>query len=691
MANLLGQFKVTISPDVAGAGKVTEAVGNEIDGLDAKIAGSGGIGSKLGKGLVAGAAVGAAAIVGLAGTAASEFASLEQNLGGAEAVFDKSSDSIKKWATNSAANMGLSTGAALESANKMGALFQGMGIEQGKAAEMTMLMSQRAADVASVMGVDLTDAMRAVEGAAKGNFTMMDNLGVPMTNASLNAYALSKGIDQSFESMSQADKIGLAYQNFIEQTAYAEGNFVKENKTLAGSLDILKGSWGSLLGSLGTGDDAMIDGAIDGMITAIENFAGAIVEVLPKIVSGLVKVIREILPELLKQIAALLPELVPAITSGLGEAIGAIVAALPEIIRSLGTALVVLVPSLIDGILAIVDALVQALPGIISELVNALVLLAPALVVGFVQLLLGLVEALPLLIEAIIGIVPALVKGLVEQLPAQIPAMVEGLTQLFDGTTAYSGSILDMVVAMIPTLINSLLEAFGLNSEAFAAGVGNFFMNLPNELGRMVGLTMAGIYTFITDLVNAFPSRMAEFAVGIVAFFQQLPMLAAQFATDLINRFQSLPGEMVSMGQDIVWGLIEGMGSMWNNLMASISGFIDGIKNGFLEGLGIHSPSRWMRDNIGENMGAGVGVGLLDSASAVLRDVDAFNKRIIGGFATDAAIGLGGAEADALAGGTGTTYNTTINQQVPKSDSALDIYLATKRGALAGSPAPSKE
>ena len=59
-------------------------------------------------------------------------------------------------------------------ANKMGSLFQGSGMDQQKALEMTSSAMQRAADVASVMGVDTSTAMESIAGAAKGNFTMIN-------------------------------------------------------------------------------------------------------------------------------------------------------------------------------------------------------------------------------------------------------------------------------------------------------------------------------------------------------------------------------------------------------------------------------------------------------------------------------------------------------------------------------------
>ncbi len=71
--------------------------------------------------------------------------------------------------------MGLSASDYMATANKMGSLFQGSGIDQRKSLELTSSAMRRAADVASVMGLDMKMAMESVAGAAKGNFTMINN------------------------------------------------------------------------------------------------------------------------------------------------------------------------------------------------------------------------------------------------------------------------------------------------------------------------------------------------------------------------------------------------------------------------------------------------------------------------------------------------------------------------------------
>ncbi len=97
-----------------------------------------------------GAAVGAAAIK-LGKEVVQSFGELEQNLGGSEAVFGKYAASIQKTGEDAYKNLGVSQSEYLATANKMGALFQGSGVEQQKSLELTTQALQRAADMASVM------------------------------------------------------------------------------------------------------------------------------------------------------------------------------------------------------------------------------------------------------------------------------------------------------------------------------------------------------------------------------------------------------------------------------------------------------------------------------------------------------------------------------------------------------------
>lgn len=209
---------------------------------------------KIGKALAAAGAV--KVVTDFFKGAINKGAELQQNIGGTEAVFGKAATDITSRAKQAYKNMGLSASDYMATANKMGALFQGSGMKQVESMQLTTKAMQRAADVASVMGLDTSAAMEAIAGAAKGNFTMMDNLGVAMNATTLQAYALEKGINFDWNTASQAEKSRLAMEMFFDRTSQYAGNFARESEeTISGSLGMLKSSWSDFLANLALGGD----------------------------------------------------------------------------------------------------------------------------------------------------------------------------------------------------------------------------------------------------------------------------------------------------------------------------------------------------------------------------------------------------------------------------------------------------
>ena len=167
MATSLASAYVQVIPTTKG---ISSTLANELSGSAQSTGQS--TGSKIAsgiKGVLVGAGIGKAL-----GTALNLGGELEQNLGGTEAVFGQFAGSIQQSASSAYKNMGLSASDYMATANKMGSLFQGSGVTQQKSLELTSAAMQRAADVASVIGVDTSTAMESIAGAAKGNFTMIN-------------------------------------------------------------------------------------------------------------------------------------------------------------------------------------------------------------------------------------------------------------------------------------------------------------------------------------------------------------------------------------------------------------------------------------------------------------------------------------------------------------------------------------
>lgn len=191
-------------------------------------------------------------VIAAGGTIVKLFGDLQQSLGGTEVVFGRYANTIQTKADEAYKNMGASANQYMQTANVMASLFQGSGIEQQKSLDMTTMAMQRAADVASVMGISTQMALDSITGAAKGNFTMMDNLGVAMNATTLKAYALEKGINFEWETATNAQKSELAMQMFFEKTQKYAGNFARESEqTITGSFGQMKAAWTNFMAGIG--------------------------------------------------------------------------------------------------------------------------------------------------------------------------------------------------------------------------------------------------------------------------------------------------------------------------------------------------------------------------------------------------------------------------------------------------------
>lgn len=174
---------------------------------------------------------------------------LQQNIGGSESVFKNYAGTIQRTAETAASSLGLSQSKYLATATKMGALFQGSGFSVAQSADMVTQSMQRASDVASIMGISVDSAMEAVTGMAKGNFTMMDNLGVAINDTNLQIYAQEKGLGK-LETTQQ--KVNAAMQMFLDKSDYAAGNYAKENDTYSGALTTFKAELEDFAAEAGT-------------------------------------------------------------------------------------------------------------------------------------------------------------------------------------------------------------------------------------------------------------------------------------------------------------------------------------------------------------------------------------------------------------------------------------------------------
>lgn len=158
---------------------------------------------------------------------------LVETVGKTEVVFDRMSDKVMAWSENSVRAMGLAQGSALEYASTFGDMGKGMGLTLDTATEMSMNLTQLAADLASFKNIRTDVAAQKLNAIYTGETEGLKSLGIVMTQTNLQAFALSQGITKQVSAMSQAELVMLRYKYVMSVTKDAQGDFERTGGSMA--------------------------------------------------------------------------------------------------------------------------------------------------------------------------------------------------------------------------------------------------------------------------------------------------------------------------------------------------------------------------------------------------------------------------------------------------------------------------
>lgn len=569
-----------------------------------------------------------AALTKLVKSSVDAYGELEQNLGGSEAVFGEFADAVQKKGEEAYRTMGVTQSEYLATANKMGALFQGSGVEIERSMELSTQAMQRATDMASVMGIDVNDALQAVTGAAKGNYTMMDNLGVAMNATTLEAYAVAQGMDTAFKDMTNAEKAELAMQYFFEKTSQYAGNFEKEaSTTISGSFGLLEASVQSLVAGMGNSEadiQALTQNVVDALMLVVKNVqpvVQAVLQALPTIVSGIGQAITENGPELLAAVEAvlgtlisvlsdLMPTLIPVIASAMQMLADTLMA--PDNLSAILTAA--------GGILiTIVSGLVEHLPEIIDVAMTVVMTLVDALMSG---------DNLGKLIEAAITIIERLAQGLIDNLPSILSAAEDLIGQLLTGLADGLPQMMDMAVQLVLSILQGLTKPESLKNMIrgalklvveLARGLIQAIPELAAALPDIIASVVKTLIELAPELIVASIELIGQLIVGLV---QAIPLLV-KMIPDIINSMkEAFTGfDWGEIGKNIMEGVKNGISSMVSNLINTVKNAARDLLNSAKQALGIGSPSKEFA-KVGKYMGEGLDIGMTKSFRQVAHDME---------------------------------------------------------------------
>lgn len=531
-----------------------------------------------------------AAVAGLAGigkSALDAYATYEQAVGGVDTLFKGASGTVQKYAAEAYRTAGVSANEYMTQVTSFSAsLISSLGGDTAKAAELGNTAMVDMSDNANKMGTDIESIQQTYQSLARGNYAMLDNLKLGYGGTKSEMERLIQDANKVKQANGEMgdlsiDKFSDVVQaiHIMQQQMGISGTTAKEAATtIEGSVNMMKAAWQNWLAELGK-DNADINGLttqlVDSVGTVIQNVGPRIAQIITGITAAL--------PQLFSSLGGTLPALVMQI--------------LPPVLGALGQLGTMLLTSATTWI---TTSLPQLLAQFQSWVTSSLPSFLQTGLTMITNLLQGIVQALPQITSTAVIVLTTLLDGLSAQLPQLIPIGINAVLNLVQG-----------ILNNLPQIIDSGLKLI----LGLAQGLINAMPDLVGKVPILIGQLVGGIINRLPQILQAGVQLLGALANGFISSVPRLIGAIPGMVGQIMRGFTSV--NWGSVGLNIITGIATGIAGAAGRLVTAAVNAANNALNWVKRKLGIHSPSRVFRDQVGEMIGEGMAVGIDESASKV--------------------------------------------------------------------------
>lgn len=225
-----------------------------------------------------------------------------------------------------------------------------------------------------------------------------------------------------------------------------------------------------------------------------------------------------------------------------------------------------------------------------------------------------------------------------------INSVVEFFTQLPGKILQFITSAWNNVTQWATNMVNKARK-MGTN---FINNVVSFFTQLPGKIQQFISSALNNVTTWVSNMASKARKAGSQFINNVVSFIQQLPGKIKQFLDSAINNLRTwvtqmgqkgkeavqslinnvmsaasgIASKVMSIGSDIVSGVWNGIKNAAGWFTDQVKGFFSGIVDGVKNALGIGSPSKVFRDEIGKWLPPGVAQGFKAALPAAMNSME---------------------------------------------------------------------
>lgn len=578
-----------------------------------------------GIGTLAAAAGGLFAAVGVGGffkDAVSGAAELEQSVGAIETVFKGSAPQMLSWAGDAATAVGLTKNQYSELGTLIGTQLRNGGTAMDELAPKTNDLIGLGADLSSMFGGTTADAVGALSSALKGERDPIEQYGVSLNQASIDAKAAELGFEKVSGALSSEASQAATLALIMDQTADAHGNFDRESDTLAHKQQVLNALWedgkariggalvpavSALTGTLISGLGPALDGAEKGITKVTEvvggvygilakgaftPFAGlqedsAVVDVLFRIREGVQAAVEGIggatakvapyLAPIGAVVGGLLLNLAPML--GIGARVATALAPIMATLTKLAPAARLLlgpfglVVGAIGAIVASSPELRGQLMGLVTTVGSSLVPIFSTLG-GAVAALGGAVAALAPVITTSLGMLGPIISGLLVTLAPALSSIVGLIGQVAAAVIPLVSGLLTALVPVLVQLVGAVLPPLVSIFGVVAAAIAPLVVQLVDALVPVLLSVVTAIMPVVTTIAGLLVPVIQNLMPVVTTVFGIIADVVGSVMQIISGIIQVVTG-IISGNWSQVWsGIGQVLGGVWDLIKAVITGAV---------------------------------------------------------------------------------------------------------------------
>ena len=209
--------------------------------------------------------------------------------------FGRMAYKMEKFADTAITSFGMSELAAKKTGSTYMAMAKGMGVADEAASDMAIELTGLSGDVASFFNISQEDAAYKLRSIFTGETEALKDLGVVMTQANLQQYAMANGMNSNIQAMSQAERVALQYSFVMDSLKLAQGDFLRTQDSWANQTRILSMQWQQFMSIIGQALTTVLLPVVkmlNTIVAALINMANAFNAVITSIFGGAQKQIQ---------------------------------------------------------------------------------------------------------------------------------------------------------------------------------------------------------------------------------------------------------------------------------------------------------------------------------------------------------------------------------------------------------------